>query len=89
MKEDDESRLIKIFPNPTNGQFNMQINQLSNLQMNSVVIYNVLGEKVYSNTQLPQSTQLTINLSAQATGIYFLQLKTDEGVLSKKLVVVK
>jgi hypothetical protein len=45
-----------------------------------------MGEKVYSKTQLPQSTQLTINLSAQAAGIYFLQLKTEQGIATKKIV---
>ena len=94
MKEDDESRLIKIFPNPTNGQFNMQINQLSNLQMNSVVIYNVLGEKVYAAylPQIPQNcgTNCEIDLNSQPNGVYFYRVvKEDGGLVGQGKLVIE
>ena len=86
---EDKQIQIKISPNPTSGQFQIQANSHQLLANSQIEIYNVMGEKVYSKTQLPQSTQLTINLSAQAAGIYFLQLKTEQGVATKKLVINK
>ncbi len=85
---------FEIYPNPTNGMFTIQANlptgQAGSHQLlanSQIEIYNVMGEKVYSNSQLPQSTQLTINLSAQAVGIYFLQLTTQQGIARKKIVI--
>jgi hypothetical protein len=80
---------FRIYPNPSKGMFQIQTNSQQLLANSQIEIYNIMGEKVYSSSQLHQSTQLTINLSAQAAGIYFLQLKTEQGVATKKLVINK
>lgn len=74
--------LISVYPNPSNGKFTLS----SEITKGEVSIYNVEGEKVYS-TQLPQSTQLTINISDKPSGVYFLHLKTEKGVATEKLVI--
>ncbi len=84
----DISRIISnensftIFPNPTNGDFNLKINQFKNVQ---IKIYNVFGECIYQNICL--SHNLQIDLSSQAKGIYFVQLKTEQGTINKKLII--
>lgn len=79
--EDD----VMIYPNPSSGIFTIS----TSAKNYEIEIANVLGEKVYS-TQLPQSTQstqLTINLSDKPDGVYFLQLKTEQGIATKKIVI--
>ncbi|MBI4929865.1 MAG: T9SS type A sorting domain-containing protein [Bacteroidetes bacterium] len=86
---------ILIYPNPSNGVFNVQMSGFENVQMNNIEVYNVMGEKMYSEKILnPKS--LILNL-AVPNGIYFLQLhpvgylsngvKTNAGVAIKKLVI--
>ncbi len=76
---------FQVYPNPTSGKFTIQMNngQLSidNYQLS---IYNMLGEKAYSAPI--NNEQLTITLF-QPSGIYFLHVKTPDGVAVKKLVI--
>jgi uncharacterized delta-60 repeat protein len=74
---------ISIFPNPSNGIFTIQCaDKILDLE-----IINAFGEKCITTTV--NSQQETVNLSSQPNGIYFLQLKTDQGVLNKKIVLQK
>ena len=70
---------IKISPNPTRGVFSIQGISQQQIVNSQLEIYNVFGAKVYSsiiNSDVPN-------------GIYFLQLKTSEGIATKKLVISK
>jgi PKD repeat protein len=59
-----------LFPNPSeNGQFTIQLN--SSTAQQSLVIENVLGEKVLQE-EISGTTE--IDLSGQASGIYFVRL---------------
>ncbi|MBI3502975.1 MAG: T9SS type A sorting domain-containing protein [Bacteroidetes bacterium] len=76
--------IISIYPNPTNGIFSIQ----SSEKISSIEIYSVLGEKIYSSThQLNNS--ITLDLSAKPNGIYFLQLRTEQGTATKKIIIQK
>jgi len=71
-----------IYPNPNKGVFTLQ-SQVVNGQW-SVEIYNMLGEKVYSNYQLanPDSYRelnYQIDLSSQPSGMYFYLIKDTDG----------
>jgi len=55
------------------------MSRFENIQMNSIEIYNVMGEKIYSTI---------INLDAP-NGIYFPQLKTEQGIANKKIMINK
>ena len=77
---------FNIYPNPTNGVFNLVVTGCDNLQDNNIDIYNVMGEKVYSSTLRGQIS--IINLNA-ANGVYFLRLKTIQGITNEKLIINK
>jgi uncharacterized repeat protein (TIGR03803 family) len=79
-----------LFPNPNSGAFTLQVNS-EKLKMNSVIeIYNMLGEKVYSQISLP-TTQYSLDLSNQSAGIYFYRVLTESGnlVAEGKFVIQK
>ena len=74
---------FNIYPNPTTG--NVQIT-MSNEQLGSTVqIINVSGEVV--KQLVINKEQLTIDLSAEAKGIYFVKLTTANGVTTQKLIL--
>ncbi|MBI4931357.1 MAG: PKD domain-containing protein [Bacteroidetes bacterium] len=73
-----------IYPNPTSGVFNMQMSRFENVQMK---IYNVYGECIYQ--QICTSAHQQIDLSSQSSGIYFLHLKTEQGIITKKIIINK
>lgn len=70
---------ITIFPNPVTTEFRINTD---GLKIKHVDIYDVLGNKVYENNFTE-----TINVSNWSNGIYFVRVKSDEGIKSLKLLV--
>jgi hypothetical protein len=82
----DELR-ITLYPNPTNGQLRIKSNEL---QVTSIAIFDVYGKQVQSSpmSQLsPETTDgVVLNISHLPNGIYFLQIKTAQGLVNKKII---
>ena len=87
---------VSVYPNPSTGMFSIQLAS-ANWQAASIEIYNVLGEKVFQliiNKSTPLSfgelsgMRLIINLDLP-NGVYFLNIKTDEGIVNKKIIIQK
>lgn len=88
---------ITISPNPSSGVFQIQVGngQLAVGNEYKIEIMNVLGEKVFAwdkgqgtgGVGNSQSTQLTINLSGEPSGIYFVKVETAEGVATQKIIL--
>jgi hypothetical protein len=67
---------INIYPNPNNGEFT-----ISGISSKSIVeVYNILGEKVYSQPSVFNS-QLSLNISNQPGGIYLYRVIGEDGSL--------
>lgn len=79
-----EEPKIVISPNPTSGIFNVQINKFKNAKLK---IYNVYGECIYQYQS--SSASFKIDLSDEINGIYFMNIKTEEGVITKKIILNK
>jgi len=79
---------VKVYPNPSNGQFTIQTSITSG--QSSIEIYNILGEKVYSQFSTFNSP-LSINLSAQPSGVYLYRIVSETGELigQGKLIIQK
>lgn len=86
-----------VYPNPSKGIFTIQSSMVSghpDSYRESIEVYNVLGEKVYSSSYQPlaNSYQLkTIDLSSNPNGVYFYRiLKEDGGLVGEgKLIINK
>ncbi|MFZ1824987.1 MAG: T9SS type A sorting domain-containing protein, partial [Chitinophagales bacterium] len=74
---------ILIYPNPNNGIFTLQINQVFNAFQ--LQIKNSVGQLVYSQKINTANTE--INLLALTKGIYLLEIKTTDSVFGKGLVI--
>ncbi len=75
-----------IYPNPTNGNFTLATNFEKPLDA-VVSITNVAGQTV-KEFSLLQTSDNQHNLKLEsAAGLYFVNLKTDEGIVTRKLVV--
>jgi len=78
---------VKVYPNPTSGRFIISTSDFTTQW--SVEVYNVLGEKVYSQLTI-DNAQLTINLSSQPKGVYLYRVFTQTGsVISTGKVVLE
>lgn len=93
IEEYDEENDILIYPNPTSGQFQITNDGSASLttgllRITNVSIYNLLGEMVL-DLPVNKLTNQPINLSSQPDGIYFVRLQTEQGMVSKKVVVMR
>ena len=78
-----EQTVIKLYPNPSSGI--IYISVPAN-QKKSIIINNVSGELIYHSENYFQSN-LTIDLSLQPKGLYFLNLRTEKEMIRRKIVV--
>ena len=75
------NNVITISPNPTNGVFTISTEEV---KIKEVKIINVLGCEILKQVQNDQSA--TIDLSDFSKGIYFVEVKTERGIVRKKLI---
>jgi len=78
-----DNDFVKIYPNPSNGIFN--ITSLKNIENASISIVDVNGRIVYKETKTIQGTS-SIDLSNLKTGIYIINIKGDNFSKTEKLI---
>jgi len=71
-----------VYPNPAQNQLTINTDGKT---IESIQLFNVLGEKIMERN----SSNSKIDLLDIQNGIYFLVVKTNEGILKKKIVVSK
>ncbi len=81
IKETELSRSIMLYPNPTNG--NLHINAASPIL--KIEIVNCIGQVVITKDDVKAET-ITLDLGELTQGIYFVQLSTEKGIVTKKLI---
>ena len=72
-----------IFPNPSNGIINIQTN--NNLHINTITVLNLMGEKIHFLNN--HSKDIQIDLSHLGGGIYFIDLSSDSGTITRKVSI--
>lgn len=76
---------VMLFPNPTGDQFTVQIPT----QVNATVelkVMNIDGRQLL-NRRFDSFRSETVDMSFFGAGVYLVQLKTEEGITTKKLIV--
>lgn len=84
--EENISSNIKIYPNPTDGIFTLEMRgQVTGKSDYRIKIFNYLGQEIYDQEILIKKTE--IDLSNKPKGIYFVQINTEERTYISKVVI--
>lgn len=75
---------LKLYPNPVAE--NLRIESEEGIQ--EIALFNTTGEMVLMSNGLGTNT-MSVNTTNLSNGIYFLKAKTQEGVVTKRLIVAK
>jgi hypothetical protein len=86
--ENFDANSLQIYPNPSNGEFTVQINSLSN-DLYELRVVDLVGKELYQEEMSCNvgSNALKINLQYLERGIYLVQVIKGEGTVTKKLFI--
>jgi len=76
----DEIATLSIFPNPAT-----ELVSIKSVNATSIHIFNAIGQEIYSITN-PSNSE-TVNVSSFETGIYIVEVKNNETISTKKLII--
>jgi hypothetical protein len=79
---------LTVYPNPNNGVFTLNVNTIDVKELN-ITVMNVQGQTVYNKNNFDNLTNVNeqIDLSKNAKGVYFINVTSDKGVKTHKVIV--
>jgi hypothetical protein len=80
-----KEKLIKVFPNPNNGQFKIAISGVAE-ERSEIQVYNLLGKMVYSGSIANQATS-EISIDNATKGLYILKVTTGKESFQRKISI--
>ncbi len=80
-KNNDDS-ILSIYPNPANDKITISKNNI-----NHISIFDIHSKEVISIDGNQKENSINVNVSSLSKGIYFVQIKTNNGVINKKIVI--
>ncbi|HET6992249.1 MAG TPA: T9SS type A sorting domain-containing protein, partial [Bacteroidia bacterium] len=81
IEEMNNSNDISIFPNPSNGIFNLN----TKITKGEISIRNILGENIFQSQIINLNSE--IDLSDQPNGIYFITVKSETKSFTQKVII--
>jgi hypothetical protein len=89
--ETDNYPSLQVYPNPTSGELRVDCRDAMHCVCTNIEIFDVFGrkQKITLNSQLlsgERSRTTTLNLESLPTGVYFLQITTENSVVTKKII---
>lgn len=72
---------VNLYPNPVNDQVHVSID---NYELQSIKIYNTIGEIAFEKDMRDQNSKLDVSFLNR--GIYFIEMQTNAGCTTKKLI---
>ncbi len=76
---------FSISPNPNNGLFNL--NYSGDNQIDEIHIVNLAGQVLKTSTVNDLIKNMEINISTEAPGLYFIQVKSGSSAVTKKIII--
>ena len=73
---------ISIYPNPSNGKLFISTSEV----IKSIKVTNIIGKEIYSNNSFNDNSIDLINFN---NGVYFINLSTEKGTITKKIFLTK
>ncbi|WP_299675475.1 T9SS type A sorting domain-containing protein [uncultured Dokdonia sp.] len=72
---------VKLFPNPAPSNVTIELPEEQAVVIQNITMYNSLGQRVFS------TQETNIDTTQFPKGIYFIEIRTTEGIASKRLIV--
>ena len=84
IKQFTNNKGISVYPNPANNKLQVAV---SSEQITNVSIYDLLGNEMSAGHVEVVETSAQLDVSSLNNGVYFVEVKTIEGIYTKKIIV--
>lgn len=85
-----KSERVDLWPNPNNGSFSLNFNNITPDQMVTVTVYNAIGEVIKKPISAKGINGVyNMDLTDLASGVYQIEIRTENNVTVKKVVINK
>jgi len=84
IEENELNAAITMYPNPANNQ--VTISNGSNIALNQAVIYDTNGKLINTIDLRAMQSEQVIDVAALASGIYMIQISSDNATIVKRLI---
>jgi hypothetical protein len=81
LKENNALTGLKVYPNPTNGVFTIELN---NNSVKTVEVTDITGRLILANTSVAE--QINVNIADLANGIYYVKFQSETATEVIKIV---
>ncbi len=88
VEEPEELISYQVFPNPTTGKVNLLAN-FDEATKATIAVYDFLGKVIYTKTINSISVSEQLDLSKQPAGVYLLNITTEKGTITERLLLSK
>ena len=78
----EDVKEVALYPNPTKGELRIDNGEL---RMENVAVYDLLG-RIQKSKIVNLQSEIVIDISHLPAGLYFVQLSTEKGAITKKVV---
>ncbi len=85
LNEKNQSFESSIVPNPSNGQFSIQLAKLQ--EISSIEVFTLVGNRVKAFRIGGTTQQVEMDLTDVDKGVYFVKINTSNGTATQKVVV--
>ena len=79
---------FELYPNPTNGFFNIKL-EFTQQEAYEVAVFNAVGQRILNYTDVNTQTLMPMDLSQQASGVYYVVVSTENGRAVQRLILTK
>jgi hypothetical protein len=83
---DPDSEILNLYPNPSDGNFAIELLTPLQNETNIVTVVNMTGETVHKEILSKEENIKHFNLSHLNPGIYILLVTGDEIIITKKFI---
>lgn len=85
--ETSQNIAIKIYPNPSAGNWQIDMANVNPSEPIDVMVYDVLGNKIYQSTSTPMGTESALQLKLNVTsGVYFCRVQQGKNTTVLRLL---
>lgn len=81
-----DASILNVYPNPATDVLNIALTD-TRLGMEQVSLFNAQGQLIMDRLIAQQKEMMQLNIQALPTGIYLVQVRTENGIATKKVLI--